>query len=281
MKQYKRNKFAVFGNPIEHSLSPPIHLEFAGQHNLDITYDKLLSTEAGFAADVEEFFANGGEGCNVTMPFKEQAFELCDELTESARRAQAVNTLYRSNTGTLCGHNTDGGGLLQDLTQNLRLDLKDANIIIIGAGGATRGILQPLINERPAGLTIINRTVSKAQTLADEFTDIFKITAISADNIPPDLKAVDVLINATSASLRAKLPISDTSLISQNTCCYDLAYSSEPTLFLQWANKAGCKVSHDGRGMLVEQAALAFTTWTTLDVTTHALIKDFENLKQQ
>ena len=96
MKQYKRKKFAVFGNPIEHSLSPPIHLEFAVQHNLDITYDKLLSTEAGFAADVEEFFANGGEGCNVTMPFKEQAFELCDALTESARRAQAVNTLYRS-----------------------------------------------------------------------------------------------------------------------------------------------------------------------------------------
>ena len=276
-----KKKFAVFGNPIEHSLSPPIHLDFARQHNLDITYDRLLSTETRFAADIQDFFSNGGRGCNVTMPFKEQAFTLSDELTESARRAQSVNTLYKDNTGALCGHNTDGGGLLHDLTHNLKLNLKDANIIIIGAGGATRGILQPLINQQPAHLAIINRTVSKAHKLADEFSDIFNITATGSDNIPVNLHATDLLINATSASLSAKLPISDTSLISENTCCYDLAYAPEPTLFMQWAKKAGCENIHDGRGMLVEQAALAFTTWTTLDVTTHSLIQRFEDLKVQ
>jgi len=271
-------KFAVFGNPIEHSLSPPIHLDFARQHKLDITYDKLLSTEARFVEDVRDFFNSGGQGCNVTMPFKEQAFALCDELTESARRAQSVNTLYKSDTGSLTGHNTDGGGLLQDLTHNLKLDLKDANIIIIGAGGATRGILQPLINQHPANLTLINRTVSKALTLASEFSDIFKITAIAGDNIPADLHTAEVLINATSASLNAQLPITDTSLISENTCCYDLAYASEPTPFLQWAKNAGCSKNYDGRGMLVEQAALAFSTWTKLDVSTGSLIQKFEDL---
>jgi len=136
-----------------------------------------------------------------------------------------------------------------------------------------------LIDREPAHLTIINRTLSKAQTLANEFTDIFKIAAIGGDNIPADLQPADLLINATAASLNGELPISDTSLISQNTCCYDLAYASEPTPFLQWADKAGCDNTHDGRGMLVEQAALAFTRWTTLDVATQSLIQDFENLK--
>ncbi len=272
-------KFAVFGNPIEHSLSPPIHLDFARQHNLDISYDKLLSTETGFVQDAQGFFANGGQGCNVTMPFKEQAFALCNELTESAKRAKAVNTLYKSSTGSLIGHNTDGGGLLQDLTHNLKLNLKEASIVIIGAGGATRGILQPLINQQPARLTIINRTVSKAQALAKEFDDIFSIRVTGTDDISVDLQSADVLINATSASLNAKLPIPETSLLSNDTCCYDLAYASEPTLFLNWAKKAGCREIHDGRGMLVEQAALAFTTWTKLEVTTDSLIQNFEDLK--
>ena len=275
------NTFAVFGNPIEQSLSPPIHRQFAGQHSLDITYDKRLSTEANFAADIEEFFKSGGKGCNVTTPFKEQAFELCDELTESAARARAVNTLYKSATGSLCGHNTDGGGLLQDLTGNLKLNLKEANIVVLGAGGATRGILQPLINQQPARLTIINRTVSKAENLAAEFADIFKIAATGSDNIPADLQAADLLINATSASLDAKLPVSDTSLISESSCCYDLAYAAKPTPFMQWATGANCRKVHDGRGMLVEQAALAFTTWTSNEVNTQSLIQNFEHLKTQ
>jgi len=275
------SKFAVFGNPIEQSLSPQIHRQFARQHNLDITYDKLLSTKDRFAADVQEFFASGGNGCNVTAPFKEQAYALCETLTESATRAQAVNTLYKTDAGKLCGHNTDGIGLLQDLTKNIGLHLRGKNIIVLGAGGATRGILQPLIGHHPASLTIINRTISKAHTLATEFSDIFSITSIGADGILPTLQPTDLLLNATSASLDAKLPISDTSLINDDTCCYDLAYASEPTRFLQWSKSGGCQHNHDGRGMLVEQAAAAFTTWTELNVTTDALIKGFEDLKAQ
>lgn len=273
------NKFAVFGNPIEQSLSPQIHRQFAQQHDLAITYDKLLSTKDNFATDVLEFFANGGKGCNITAPFKEQAFALCEELTEAATRAHAVNTLYKTAAGKLCGHNTDGIGLLQDLTKNIGLTLANKNIIVLGAGGATRGILQPLISHQPASLTIINRTLSKAQTLASEFSDLFRIEAIGADNIPPTLQATDILLNATSASLEARLPISDTSLITDKTCCYDLAYASEPTPFLQWSKNGGCQNNHDGRGMLVEQAAAAFNTWTGLDVTTDNLIKEFEDLK--
>ena len=145
-------KFAVFGKPIKQSLSPPIHQHFASQLNLDINYDRILSDESRFAADIEEFFASGGDGCNITAPFKEMAFALCDKLTDSASRAQAVNTLYKNAAGDLCGHNTDGIGLLKDLTGNLGLNLDNANIVILGAGGATRGILQPLIEQNPSCL---------------------------------------------------------------------------------------------------------------------------------
>lgn len=273
------NKFAVFGNPIKQSLSPPIHQHFARQLNLDISYDRRLSDEKRFAADVNDFFLEGGTGCNVTAPFKEIAYTLCEELTESASRAQSVNTLYKNSSGKLCGHNTDGVGLLKDLTGNIGLNLNNANIIILGAGGATRGILQPLIEQNPSSLTIINRTLARATTLAEEFSDLFDITTTSTDNIPADTPRPDLLLNATSASLEAKLPISDTSIITPDTCCYDLSYAPEPTSFLKLCEKAGSRSNHDGRGMLVEQAAQAFTTWTSLAVETRDLIEGFEALQ--
>ncbi len=273
------NKFAVFGNPIKQSLSPPIHQHFARQLNLDISYDRRLSDEKRFAADVSDFFLEGGTGCNVTAPFKEIAYTLCEELTESASRAQSVNTLYKNSSGKLCGHNTDGVGLLKDLTGNIGLNLNNANIIILGAGGATRGILQPLIEQNPSSLTIINRTLARATTLAEEFSDLFDITTTSTDNIPADTPRPDLLLNATSASLEAKLPISDTSIITPDTCCYDLSYAPEPTSFLKLCEKAGSRSNHDGRGMLVEQAAQAFTTWTSLAVETRDLIEGFEALQ--
>ena len=271
------NKFAVFGNPIEHSLSPGIHQQFAVQHGLNISYEKLLSSKNSFKSDVESFFGNGGNGCNVTMPLKEVAFELCDELTDTAARANAVNTLYKLKNGKLCGHNTDGYGLLADLTKNLKLNLKNRHIVILGAGGATRGILQPLISQSPASLSIVNRTHEKAQKLAEEFSDIYDIATPVADELaksPP----IDILINATSASLGGELPISDTSIITKDTHCYDLAYASEPTSFLIWCKNAGSIYNSDGRGMLVEQAGLAFTTWTSLPVDTSHLIESFEEL---
>ena len=270
-------KFAVFGNPIKQSLSPPIHQHFAKQCGLDIIYDRILSDDGRFEADVMDFFSKGGDGCNVTAPFKEVAFSLCDELTDSASRAQAVNTLYRNSAGKLCGHNTDGNGLLKDLTANLNLKLTNANIIILGAGGATRGILQPLIEQKPSTLTIVNRTLEKANILAEEFSDLLNIRTAASDNVPTDTPP-DLLINATSASLEAKLPISDTSIITAGTCCYDLSYAPEPTSFMTLCEKAGSGSNHDGRGMLVEQAALAFTTWTSLEVETGDLIHGFEKI---
>jgi len=276
-----KNQFAVFGNPIEHSLSPQIHQQFASQQQLDISYEKILSDESRFANDIEDFFASGGSGCNVTMPFKQQAFKLCKELTQAASRAQAVNTLYKNNSGQICGHNTDGSGLLHDLTKNLQLSLKNSNIIIVGAGGATRGILEPLISQAPASLTLINRTLKKAETLADEFSDLFSIRAVATDNIPTYVNAADLIINATSASLNAKLPISENRLICAKSVSYDLAYASEPTPFLNWSKSCGCNKNHDGRGMLVEQAALAFQQWTSHTPDTASMIKNFEELKAQ
>ncbi len=274
--------FAVFGNPIQQSLSPQIHQHFAAQHKLDIAYEKILSDEQDFSNDVSQFFESGGIGCNVTAPFKELAFAMCTELTDHAKRAQAVNTLYKNDTGALCGHNTDGAGLLQDLTANHNLSLKNKHIIVLGAGGATRGILQPLIDQAPNRITLINRTVEKAHALADEFSDVFSIEAVGADNISTDIPPADLLINGTSASLDGKLPIAnDSPIINSNTVSYDLSYASEPTRFLQWSKERGCKQHYDGRGMLVEQAALAFTTWNAVSVSTDSLIRNFEALKTQ
>ncbi len=273
-----KNQFAVFGNPIKHSLSPQIHQNFAEQHGHHISYEKLLSTETDFTNDVKHFFDRGGDGCNVTVPFKEQAFSLCTYLTDAASRAQSVNTLYQSESGEFHGHNTDGAGLLSDLVNNLKIGLKRKHIIIIGAGGATRGILQPLIEQAPSGITLINRTLSKAETLAREFQDLFDITPAGNDSKPPST-APDLLINATSASLSSQLPISDTGFIGKQTVCYDLAYAKKPTLFLQWSKDCGCCQSHDGRGMLVEQAALAYTTWTGCKVSTENILKNFTQIE--
>ena len=270
--------FAVFGNPIEHSLSPPIHQSFARQHGIDIEYKKILSTEEQFSDDVDTFFSGGGDGCNVTVPFKELAYQKCVKLSAQAQVARAVNTLYLDQKKQLCGHNTDGTGLLNDLSNNLKLTINDRHIVILGAGGATRGILQPLIDQQPEAITIINRTVAKAEALARDFASLFSIQVVAADNLPDNFKPADLLINATSASLDAKLPVTDTSVISPDSACYDLAYSFEPTRFLEWTRSNGAQHNCDGRGMLVEQAAAAFYTWTNLKPDTTEIIENFQNL---
>ncbi len=253
--------FAVFGNPIEHSKSPIIHHQFAEQFNLDIKYHKILSTEANFADDIAAFFHNGGSGCNVTVPFKEQVFGLCNVLTPQARRARAVNTVYLDQKEQLCGHNTDGIGFVADLTRNHAVQISGARVLIVGAGGATRGILAPIIEQSPAAITIANRTLQRADNLAGEFADLFPVVACAADSITP-AKPVDILINATSASLSGEIPVTDATLICAKTVCYDLAYAIKPTTFMQWAAAQGARRVIDGKGMLVEQAASAFFTWT-------------------
>jgi len=266
------SRFAVFGNPIAQSKSPQIHNQFAQQFSLSIDYQRMLSTPDEFATDLSAFFSNYGTGCNVTAPFKEQAFRECDELSATAIRAKAVNTVYKNAAHGLCGHNSDGTGLVNDLKHNQSVALENAHIVVLGAGGATRGILEPIINEGPASIVLANRTEQKAAVLADEFSDIYGIQPTSTAS-PMFGEVPDLVINATSASLTSSLPVSDTRLIGQHTVCYDLAYKSEPTSFLQWAEQHGAAKIIDGKGMLAEQAAISFHLWTNHQPDTHEVIE--------
>lgn len=250
--------YGVFGNPIAHSKSPLIHRLFAEQTGLQISYEPLLAALDGFPEAVSQFFQDGS-GANVTVPFKEQAFILADQLSERALRAKAVNTLKKLEDGRLLGDNTDGAGLVNDLLNNQVL-LAQTSILILGAGGAVRGVLEPLLAQHPAEVCIANRTVEKAEQLAREFADLGPMTACGYDWIDAP---VDIIINGTSASLSGELPPLASTLIKPgHTICYDMMYSKHATIFNQWAQQHGAARTLDGLGMLVEQAAEAFYLWT-------------------
>lgn len=252
------DRYGVFGNPIGHSKSPLIHGLFAAQTGQDMSYEALLAPLDDFCGYARAFFASG-HGGNVTVPFKEEAYRLADLLTERARRACAVNTLKKLDDGRLLGDNTDGAGLVRDLTVNGGLDLADKRILLLGAGGAVRGVLEPLLAERPQSLTIANRTVAKAEQLAREFADLGPVAAAGFDWLSAP---VDLIINGTSASLAGELPPIAASLIQVgHTVCYDMMYGKEPTAFNRWAAAQGAARCLDGLGMLVEQAAEAFFVW--------------------
>ena len=251
--------YAVIGNPIEHSKSPDIHLLFADQTGEQLNYEKILADENKFSQTVTEYFSSGGKGLNVTVPFKNDACEFVDELTDYAKNAGAVNTIYKDENDKFIGANTDGIGLLRDLKKTLRVQIINKKILIIGAGGATQGIVEPLLNEKPAELMIANRTVSKAETIAKQFASFGNISSCSLNDIPKQI--YDLVLHATSAGLQGsnvELPVE---IIGPNTCCYDLLYSDQDTPFMAWAknNDAGKVV--DGFGMLLEQAAEAFYLW--------------------
>ncbi len=252
------DRYAVFGNPIAHSKSPHIHRVFAAQTQQDLTYDALLMPLDDFANAARAFFAEGC-GANVTVPFKEEAFALVDELSERARRAGAVNTVKRLADGRLLGDNTDGAGLLRDLTVNAGLSLRGKRILLLGAGGAVRGVLAPLLAEQPARVVIANRTVAKADALAALFADVGALQASAFDTLEGPF---DLIINGTSASLSGELPPLPAAVIrAGHTVCYDMMYSHEPTAFNRWAAEQGAARTVDGLGMLVEQAAEAFFVW--------------------
>jgi len=255
----KLDQYAVIGNPIEHSKSPDIHLLFADQTGERLSYEKILTDEDKFSQVVTKFFINGGKGMNVTVPFKNDACQFVDELTEYAKHAGAVNTIYKNESGNFIGANTDGIGLLRDLKKTLRLQLLNKKILIIGAGGATQGIVEPLLNENPSELIIANRTVSKAEAITEQFKSFGKVSSCSLTEIPK--QNFDLILHATSAGLRDDNVELPAAIISANTCCYDLLYSDQDTPFMQWAksHKAGKVV--DGFGMLLEQAAEAFYLW--------------------
>lgn len=250
--------YVVFGNPIAHSKSPLIHRLFAEQTGQGLDYQTALAPLDDFTAFARQFFVSG-LGANVTVPFKEEAYRLADQLTERGRRAGAVNTLAMQADGSLLGDNTDGAGLVRDLKVNHGVTFKDKRVLLLGAGGAVRGALEPLLAEEPYVLVIANRTVEKAERLAQEFADIGPVLPAGYDWLE---EPVDIIINATSASLSGEVPSIAPSLIQPGeTFCYDMMYAKEPTAFCRWSIEHHAGQAVDGLGMLVEQAAEAFFLW--------------------
>ncbi len=249
-----RFKLGVLGNPVAHSRSPDIHQQFAAAAGISVSYEKVLVPDGSFASVANNFLASG-VGFNITLPCKRDAWQFVDEASESASRAQAVNTISRTEDGKLRGDNTDGPGLVNDLVQNLGWQIKDQKILMIGAGGAVSGVLASLLAEAPGLLHVTNRTHGKAQKLEQNFAGT---TAVAIDCLE---QSYDLVINGTSAGLSHQDLEIPGSVISGNSCCYDMIYGPGVTRFNQWCQKqAECDVA-DGLGMLVEQAALAFMIW--------------------
>ncbi|WP_102794824.1 shikimate dehydrogenase [Bowmanella denitrificans] len=251
------DQYAVFGNPIAHSKSPFIHKMFAEQTGQSLHYAAILSPLDGFAESVSTFIASGGRGANVTVPFKEQAFKLVEQLSPAARQAGAVNTLIYQD-GKLLGDNTDGIGLVKDLLFH-GVVLQGKKILIIGAGGATRGVVLPILEQTPASLHIANRTAEKALSLAKHVPSFARVTGSGLNDIPDT--SFDLIINASSASLSGDSPNIDAAYMVNKPVCYDMVYSKEDTAFNLWCQQQGASMTLDGLGMLVEQAAQSFYLW--------------------
>ena len=253
------DRYAVFGCPIAHSLSPRIHHAFAAQTGQQLSYSAQEVPAEQFTDAVTVFFQQGGKGLNCTVPLKELAWRFATTKTPRAAVSGAVNTLARQADGTILGDNTDGVGLLTDLTVNHGLTLTGLRVLIVGAGGAVRGILEPLLQQRPAQLVIANRTLEKAQALVEAFAHLGPIAACGFAAL--EGQHFDLIINATSASLQQVLPPLPSKLFTAEAVAYDLAYAHEPTPFLRWCREQGARACWDGLGMLVEQAAEAFYLW--------------------
>ena len=267
------DKYAVFGNPIEHSKSPDIHRQFAEQTGQDLSYSKQLVAEDGFEAAANEFFANGGRGLNITVPFKQDAYAYVARTTSRARRAGAVNTLTLEADGTILGDTTDGIGLVGDIVHNLGWQIRHKKVLVLGAGGAVRGVLEPLLEQQPQHVVIANRTVDKALQLAKGFAEFGYLLGCGFDMLGE--QQFDLVINGTSASLQGDMPPLPDSLINPDagTACYDMLYGAEPTPFMKWAAERGALVS-DGLGMLVGQAAESFALWRGVRPETAPVIAD-------
>lgn len=251
-----KNQYLVYGNPIAQSRSPDIHRIFATESKIDIDYQKKLVEIGGLEIAVNDFISKGGQGANVTAPFKSDALKMSDVLTERASLAGAVNTLTFKE-GKIYGDNTDGEGLVQDLLMH-NVGMEQSRILILGAGGAVRGVILPILAQNPKSIIIANRTVSKAKDLCLSFNDV-RLSACGFDETAG--QQFDLIINATSASLSGDLPPVPSSIISNTVVCYDMVYSKDDTPFLRWAKSQGAYQAIDGLGMLVGQAAVSFSIW--------------------
>lgn len=264
------DKYAVFGNPISQSKSPFIHTLFARQTNQNLEYTAKTAPAEEFAAAAQAFFAQGGKGCNITAPFKEQAFQFADRLTERAKLAGAVNTLKKLDDGEIIGDTTDGAGLVQDLLA-MQVPLEGTRVLLIGAGGAARGVIQPLLEQKPQQLVVTNRTFAKAQQLAEMFASYGNISATPMDQVD---QAYDVVINASSSGLHGDLPTISPCIFDSKSTCYDMVYGKGVTRFNQWALDNGAAKAFDGLGMLVGQAAESFMLWRGLRPGTKQILRE-------
>ena len=274
------DRYAVMGNPVTHSKSPVIHALFAQYTGQQLHYGALEVAVDEFEVAVSTFFNNGDQGLSITVPFKEKAWGLAEVKTERAKKAGAVNTLWLSDDGYLNGDNTDGLGLVRDLKDNNGIVLKDSRILVLGAGGAVRGIMEPLLCEQPGEVVVANRTVSKAEELVRIFSGDYsgpndvKLYSCSFEELEGSF---DLIINGTAASLQGKeLPV-PASVINSNTVSYDMMYSAEETVFNRWARTSGAGQCLDGLGMLVEQAAEQFLIWRGVRPETSAVLRSLRN----
>jgi shikimate dehydrogenase len=265
------DRYALVGHPVEHSRSPLIHSLFARQTGENIRYELIDAEPNGFETAVRGFGAAGGKGLNVTVPHKEAAFKLVDEISAPADAAGAVNTI-KFVDGKLYGENTDGVGLIRDLAANQREALPGRRILLLGAGGAARGIVGPLLAAKPGELVIANRSKNRADDLVAQFGSPPGVRALSFDALG-DLPAFDLLLNATSAGLKGEAPPFPGSLVGPTSCCYDLVYSVNDTPFVTWARSHGARRALQGWGMLIEQAAESFFIWRGVRPDTKPILK--------
>lgn len=268
------DKYAVIGNPIVHSKSPLIHQKFAAQTGQDMHYEQILGDLEYFAEDVREFFAAGGKGLNVTLPFKEQAWRLADKLSPRANSAGAVNTLLLLSDGSIRGDNTDGVGLVRDLQHNHGFALSGARVLLLGAGGASRGVVRPLLEQHVSQLVIANRTAHRAQEMAAQLQPLGAVSGCGLDALEDE--SFDLVINGTAAGLSGQVPDIPASCLGKNTWVYDMMYATKPTVFVKWAREHGVKQALDGLGMLVEQAAESFFLWRGVRPDTKTVIEYFK-----
>jgi shikimate dehydrogenase len=271
------SNYAVFGNPVKHSKSPQIHSLFAEQTGIALNYQAIEVPIENFSGCVELFSSQGGRGLNITVPFKEKACSICTTLTQRAETSGSVNTIRFDEHKNIHGDTTDGQGLINDLTINHAINLKNKSILILGAGGSVKAILEPLCQQEPDSIIIANRTVPRAEQLAEKFSDQGNIEACSYTGLSN--RSFDLIINGTSLSLMGELPPIPGTVIKNDACCYDLMYSDTDTIFMKWAGEQGAEKILDGLGMLVEQAAESFLIWHGVKPDTAPVIKSLRKVK--
>ena len=260
----KAEKYAVFGNPIAHSKSPRIHALFAASLNQEIDYQKRLAPLGDFAGELQRFFDEGGVGANVTVPFKRDAFALARTASLRAQQAGAANFLMWRDDHWYCD-NTDGAGLVRDIETNLQVSLRDKHVLLLGAGGAARGVIGPLFLRSPKQIVVVNRTAARATELVAAYEKQYAASAQTVDALVAQAMKFDVVINATSSSLSGALPLPDSATIfAPDALAYDMMYGKQPTLFMSWALRQGASRVADGLGMLVEQAAESYVQWRSV-----------------